>query len=484
MRSLEPPVPLKVKLAFALGGLANGVLSGVVYASITFFYNAKLGLDETLLGYAWLLFMVWNAVNDPILGWLMDNSKSKLGRRVPFIRYGAPLYGLTFALCYLPVAPLNDQTALFVNFLLVMAAFDTMFSLIGTCYFALPNELAITAERRAEVAVFGSVFGLLGILVTFALPTVLLTGYEQGTHPFFLPAMVITGAACAATLWGTSYFLRENKFAVLQEPEGLWESIVNTVKDPEHRRSLIPWMVVSFSMTLLGTILTTGIFYYVDYVVVDQLYLDGGELNLLAVGPLFAAGLLGIAVGIAFNLRALPLWGPKRVMRVNFLLVTGGFLALFATGRQLGASVGPIGVLLFGYSGALVSFPALMGDVIDHDELVTGRRREGTYGGFNAIITKPAVSLANWAFLSVIGAFGFVRPVLENGAAVKQPQPDSAITGILFSLTVIPAFFTALSVVVMRWYDLSGPGWVEKKKAIIALHAKKERDYLEFFRQA
>lgn len=477
---VEPKLPFKTKFWFALGGLANGVLSGTVYASITFYFNTKLGMDEGLLGIAWILFIVWNAANDPILGWLMDNSKSKLGRRVPFIRYGAALYGLTFVLCYVPLAPLGNQWLLFVDFLIVMFLFDTLYSLIGTCYFALPNEMAITAERRAEVAVFGSAFGLIGTLVTFILPTALLTGVEVGTHPLFFPIFILTAVICAVLLFVASYFIKENKFAILQEPEGLWESIRTTVKDPRHRKILAVWMTVSFSMTLLGTILTTGIFYYIDYVVVDEIYLPNGDLNVLGLLPLGLSAVGGVVVGILFNLKRLPAWGPKKIMRVNFVIITGGFVLLFFLGRELTWMPLPFFIALFGYAGAMISFPALMGDVIDHDELVTNKRREGVYGGFNAIITKPAISLANWAYLGIIGLFGFVRPVIVDNVAVKQAQPDSALTGILFSLTIIPAIFTAISVVVMHWYPLDGPEWLAKKQQIMALHAEKERAYVEY----
>ncbi|MHA1734677.1 MAG: MFS transporter [Promethearchaeota archaeon] len=475
---LEEHVPLKSKVALGIGGVGNALMSGITYAAITFFYNAKLGLDGKLLGVGWLVFMVWNALNDPIFGNWMDNSKHKLGRRVPFIRYGAPIYGLTFIFCWYPVVPLDDQWALFFNFLLALVLLDTMYSIVGTCYFALPNEMAVTAKERASIGVVTSAFGVISIVVTFLVPLRLLTGDEVGLNPWFRPVMVLIAVVSTVLLYITSYFLKENRFAVMQEKESLWAGLKATLKN----KAFFIYEIFGFSMTLLMTIIQTGLFYYFDYIVADQVFLPSGDVN-LGVGLVFVLSLAGgVGTGVVVNLRKIPPteWGPKRVIIVNMVAVTSGFLLLFVLGRNLVAASGAFFILTFGAGGGLVSLPALTGDVIDNDELITGRRREGFYGGVNAIITKPAISLANWAFLGIIGAFGFVRPVLEGGVVVKQPQTDLALTGILFALSIVPAIFTTISAIGMRWYPLDGPEWVEKKRQIMELHARKEREFLEW----
>ena len=63
---------------------------------MTYFYTKYLGLDEGLASIVWIIFAVWNALNDPLFGYISDRTRSKLGRRIPYIRYGALLYGLVF----------------------------------------------------------------------------------------------------------------------------------------------------------------------------------------------------------------------------------------------------------------------------------------------------------------------------------------------------------------------------------------------------
>jgi Na+/melibiose symporter-like transporter len=134
-------------------------------------------------------------------------------------------------------------------------------------------------------------------------------------------------------------------------------------------------------------------------------------------------------------------------------------------------------LLSLGAAGAMIIMPVVTGDVIDNDELITGKRREGVYGGFNAIITKPAISIANAIFLWVIADFGYVANPPSGH------QTDFAKLGILIAFTLIPAIFTLITTIVMKWYSLDGPEWKRKKEEINS-HEKKLLNYYKMVRNA
>jgi GPH family glycoside/pentoside/hexuronide:cation symporter len=118
--------------------------------------------------------------------------------------------------------------------------------------------------------------------------------------------------------------------------------------------------------------------------------------------------------------------------------------------------------------------------LIDNDEFITGKRREAIYGGVNAIVTKPGVSIANWLFLLCIKGFGWVKPIVgEDGISVKQPQTPLAITGILFAYCIPLVVGILLCLISIQWYPLDGPAWRKKKKGIYELHLQKEKEYLQ-----
>jgi len=108
----EELVSAKIKLSFSIGGLANGLLNGLVFANLTFFYQIKLGADAGLLMIGWLIFAIWNTLNDPIASYIVDNTRTKIGRRIPYIRYGSIFYGLAFIFCWFPISPLDNLTKL------------------------------------------------------------------------------------------------------------------------------------------------------------------------------------------------------------------------------------------------------------------------------------------------------------------------------------------------------------------------------------
>ncbi|HAD06727.1 MAG TPA: hypothetical protein DCE76_06155, partial [Anaerolineaceae bacterium] len=113
--------------------------------------------------------------------------------------------------------------------------------------------------------------------------------------------------------------------------------------------------------------------------------------------------------------------------------------------------------------------PIMNGDVIDYDEQRTGLRREGMYAGINSLVTKPAISLAQAAFLWILQANGY-DPLLPKGLQTAQAE-----NGILLAWMLIPAILLTLSWIVMRWYPLAGKQWEKIKEQLAIIHDEKER---------
>lgn len=97
---IEETVPIKSKVSFGLTYFGSGLMSGLGLGPIVYYYNTILGLNEFWSSLAWIIFMTWNAINDPLLGFLEDRTRSKkYDRRIPYLRFGAPVYTILFILC-------------------------------------------------------------------------------------------------------------------------------------------------------------------------------------------------------------------------------------------------------------------------------------------------------------------------------------------------------------------------------------------------
>ncbi|MBN2154239.1 MAG: MFS transporter [Candidatus Lokiarchaeota archaeon] len=465
---LDESVPRKVKLSLGLGSFANGFLNGFPFANMTFFYEQKVGLEGELVGYAWLIFAIWNTLNDPLISYVIDNTRTRIGRRIPYIRYGSVLYVAAFLFCWFPIATRDNQIGLFFNFLGALFLLDTIFTFVGCCFFSLPNEIAVTAKQRASLTIYSSVFGFVNLALGLLLPIVLLTD-RVGVDPLFLPTMVILGATSGVILFASSFGLKENMFAQEQPHEGFVEGLRETLKNKPFWLIMIP----AFLLSILVPLIQTGLLYYIDYVAAGR-----------SILPALACFVILVVVGVVVFTRLLEKWQVKKTAIACYYVFSAGFAGIFLLGMDVTLVSIPMAVMGFAFAGGLICNGVVMGDVIDNDELITGKRREAIYGGVNAIVTKPGISIANWGFLSIISAFGFVPPKVVGEDLVKQPQPPSVAVGILVALALLPLAGTLVSAVALRWYPLDGPDWLRKKKYLMDLHVQKEREYLEGRRQA
>ncbi|MHA1257471.1 MAG: MFS transporter [Promethearchaeota archaeon] len=439
----EEYVSSKTKINLSLGRVANGLLVGFVFGNLTFFYQVKLGLPAELLGIGWLIFAIWNTLNDPLASYIIDNTRTKIGRRIPYIRYGSFLYGLTFIFCFL-------------NFLAALFLLDTMFTFVGACYFSLPNELAVTAKQRASISLYNAIGSLGNLVLGIILPVILFTGHD-GLPSYFGLAIIIIALACTLTLFITSFFIKENMFAQMQPHEGLFEGIKLTFKNKPFWILMIPM----FCIYLVTTIVGTGLLYYIEFVLVGQ-----------SVIYFILSFLIGIVIGMILTIIVIPIWHPKKTAFVNLIIVSSGLGLLFLLGRNAILAAIPYLLIGLGFGGAMVAIPVMFGDTIDNDELITGKRREAVYGGVNALVDKPSISIANWLFLLIITSFGF-DPNQQN-------QTELAITGVLVAMGAIPAILIGVSAIVLYLlYPLDGPEWRKKKIYIMELHKIKEKEYLE-----
>ncbi|MFX0070616.1 MAG: MFS transporter, partial [Candidatus Hermodarchaeota archaeon] len=217
----------KTKYAFGTGEMFHVIILSVAFSTITFYYNVKLGLSEQLIGFAWLIFAFWNAINDPLFGLIQDRTKTRWGRRIPYIRFGAPIYGLLFILIWFPLVDVNNEILLFLNLIFILFAFDSIYTIIGLVMYSMPAEMVVTSNARANLMVYVSIFGSLGTLIAIIIPLFLLTGdnTSAAVNPIFLITMISLGIIGTVILVIMSFYLKENIYTQLEEPLGFFDGI-------------------------------------------------------------------------------------------------------------------------------------------------------------------------------------------------------------------------------------------------------------------
>ena len=181
----------KVSVSFADGMCAtlNGLITG---GGLSYFFTKYLGMEEGLASIVWILFAIWNAFNDPLFGYISDKTKSRLGRRIPYIRYGSILYSFIFIFSWVKWPIGQSQGALFFQMFASLFLFDTFYTAIATSLYIMPFEMAISNKARSGIFIWKIIFSI----ISMGIPMVLfpLIKPEVGESPLhFQLIMAIIG---------------------------------------------------------------------------------------------------------------------------------------------------------------------------------------------------------------------------------------------------------------------------------------------------
>ena len=252
------------KFVWGIASLGTSLISGVFGALLPIFYQDYLGLSARWIAAASLIYAIWNAINDPLFGYITDNTRSKKGRRIPYMRFTAPFLALTFILVWFAPAQAGQQ-AIFWWMLVSMLLYDTCYTIIGLVYSALLPEITESDNERNDLQISSSLFGLLGMLLGFVIPD--LFRPKAGGDPSFLPlqiAMVVVGVAGALLILATTLKVKERpEFTQVDEPIGLKDSLKFSLSS----KSFLVLVAANFMSILMSSLIMGAVFYLADYVV-------------------------------------------------------------------------------------------------------------------------------------------------------------------------------------------------------------------------
>lgn len=439
------------------GDAAMAIMQSVIGGgALTYFFTRVMGLSTEMAGLAWLIFGIWNAVNDPLLGYIADRTKSKIGRRKPYIRYGAPLAALFFIILWIQLPGSQDvQWLLFAQLLVGLFLYDTLYTAIATSLYLMPYEMAVSNKARSRVFIWKIIF----MAFSTGLPLVVIPLIQPGPGDDPMPfryIMIGLGLVMGALIFVSSFFYDEKHF---QQGEHQF-SFLRSLKECFTNRSFLNFLIVSFTVIYIQTNLMMGVLYYFDEIDVPAL-------------PVYIALAVGIVAGVFLWVNMRDRWGLKKCLIIWLGLFVVGCILMLSLGKVMTAAVISFLLVGLGFAGGMYLIPLMNGDVIDFDETRTGLRREGMYAGINSLVTKPAISIAQAAFLWFLGLFGY------NQSLAKGLQSATAETGILMAWMAIPAVLLVISFIAMFWYPLSGKSWETTKHDLAKVHTEKEKKYLE-----
>jgi glycoside/pentoside/hexuronide:cation symporter, GPH family len=454
--SLQPvKLSLKFKITWGIASLGGNLISGIFGALLPIFYQDYLGLSAKWIAIASLIYGIWNAVNDPVFGFISDNTRSKRGRRIPFMRFTAPFLALSFILVWLAPQHAGDF-ALFMWMLVSMILYDGCYTMIMLVYSALLPEVSESDTERNHLQISSSLFGMLGVLLGFLIPDFFRP--KAGAIPSFFPlqiAMVVVGITCMVLILITTFKVKERmEFTRVDKPLSLLEQLKATFSN----KSFLVLVAQNFMSILVSSLVTGSMFYLADYVMKTS--------TIVLLVYIFVPMIIGIPI--------------TNIIRKKIGLVKAQQLLLTIAGIGLCSltflpnSLIPISLVLagFGLSGPQTLTNILFAQVADEDEIRTGTRREGAFFGINALITKPAQSIALALAPFILELTHFVTRS-SNGGVTYVDQPASAIFGIKLFIGLIPGVAMIIGALILFLFPLQGNYLAQVQQKVLEMHAAK-----------
>ncbi|HSK11621.1 MAG TPA: MFS transporter, partial [Phnomibacter sp.] len=447
-------VPIKQKLAFGAGHLVNNLLPGSL-GVFSFFLLTAFGMDPFLAGLLGGLPRIYDAITDPIMGYVSDNTISRWGRRRPYIFVGAILCGVLFALLW-QLDPENSQAYNFWYFLGLSLIYLTANTIFSTPFIGLGYEMSSDYKERTRLMAFSQTIGQIAwMIVPWFWAIIANPNFFKTQAEGVRSLSIMVGIGCALLGILPAIFCREVDQTHLENRAELsLKNIANNLKDLFRNMVKIsknkPFLKLCGATFLVfnGFQMVASFSYFIIV-----FYLFKGDYGMAGTWPAwfstvsaFATAFLVIPIISAMA----NAWGKRNAFIISTLISIVGY-ALKWWGFNPGNPwliFMPIPLMAFGIGGLFTLMMSMTADVCDLDELYNGMpRKEGTFGAIYWWMVKLgqglALVLGGWV-LKVVG--------FDQNASI---QAADTITNLRLADIIIPVITATLAIVVMWKYDLN-----------------------------
>jgi len=454
--SVNDPISVKEKIGYGLGDTASNLYWKLFEYFQLLFYTDVFGISAAAAGTMFFVTKIWDAVNDPLVGFISDRTKTAWGRFRPYLIWMSIPFAVTGMLTfYTPdFSPGGKLVYAYITYTLVFMAYTA----INIPYGALMGVISSNSLERTSVSTYRFVLAFFGGLVVqkFTEPLIKFFG-KSGTvmvdgvatdvinqqAGFF---WTVVCYACAAVVLFTITFLT-TKERVLPDPKQK-STFSRDVADLIRNRPWIVLLFVGLFQILAGWTRGTATVYYFKYFV-------GSEF-----GNFLVAGTIASITGMFFTRRLVAFMGNKNllilVMFVNSICMAGFFvltkdqLGWMYTLHIVGSFItGPMPILLW----------AMYADVADYSEWLNHRRATGLVFAAATFSQKLGSALGAAVPGWTLATIGFVAPVEKQVEGtvtmVAQEQNPETISGIITMMSVLPAVFLFCGCIAMLFYNIS-----------------------------
>ncbi len=426
---------------------------------VFFFYEVEIGLDVLLVGIAFIIFSLWNALNDPLTGFIMEHLnmpwEKRWGKRFPWVFLGAIPWLFTYLAIFLvPLNwdPISDQWLIFAWALISVCLYDTLFTLWNVNATALfPDKFRGLDERRTATSL-GTLLGLMGIVAGSIVAPLFIT--EGVPESYRVSAWMLVGIGIIL-FFGMVPGMFENSVmrSRFQEFRAKAERIerepfLKTTKRVVTDRRFMAKTTYFFGYQAAAVFISASAPYMITFVI-------RGDIETL--GILMAMMLIGAVISIPFwNFFCQKVNDNKKMSIIAGFIMVVTFLPIFLVN---GFVFFMFALLIWGIGlgGQWYMDPPLMGDVLDDLAVRTEKREAALYYGWTAFFIRLSTSIQAVAFAIIHTLTGFIEGATSYAELESlSATPELALIGIRLLAAIIPAVFVLITILIFwKWYDIT-----------------------------
>lgn len=430
MTTTEFKTSTKTRMMYSLMSLGVATPAEAVAGIIAFYIVDVKNLPAEWFATFWFFYTIYNAINNPMLGYMSDRTRSRWGRRIPYVLFGGLPYAAAFALLFTaPFDGKENPVGLLIYFGLAIVIWETCYTAFATGYYGLLPEMFGDYKERTDVAAKMNIFQTVALVLGAAMPPLLadILGWS-GMATALAVISVIAIYAGYPALFERADLKTDTGFPFMQ-----------ALKYTFANRSYLTAAGAQMMRFVATGTLQTGILFYLKYS--------------LKVDESLATVILGIAFVVAmFSLYPWRNWvankldSRRTLMLANAIMILGIVPMGFSPNINFtyAASV----ILGIGLGGLILIGDIIMAEVVDEDEVKTGHQRAGMYFGMSGFLITLSGLIVSSVFGLVMPAFGY--------NTLLEVQPPSVDLGFRIFLTVPTSVGFLLAIFLLWLYPLHG----------------------------
>ncbi|MFW9941753.1 MAG: MFS transporter [Candidatus Thorarchaeota archaeon] len=439
------------KWSFGMASFAEFFINSAFNTWVFSFYFTAVGLEALTIAFAFVLWTIWNAFNDPMIGFLSDRTKTRWGRRRPYIMIGLIPVLIIEIILWIP--PAGSEVTGFIYLLIMLICYDTFYTMLALPTDSLFPELYTSVEERAEVNTIRQILSTIGLIMAFLVPGIFIGELTEKSG--YLTNGIVTSIIVGITMlifikWGAK---ERPEFKMDYSHEfGFLKGLKYTVKNKGF--VLYSAMFFLYEYTLLVLATTVPLF------AKEVLGVDNTFLMALLLGAMFIIGIITVIIWSKLDL----ILGSMKAYSISIiayiitsipLLFVTNFITCLLTVILMG----------FGFGGMLYFVYLIIADVIDEDELKTGVRREGTFFGITNFFMRLSMILS-------ILTVGLVFTGTDWSDFTPKPGVNTII-GLKMLVFLFPTIALLITLICLLYYPFPKSKVEEIKKKLLQLHNEK-----------